>query len=295
MRRHEKGACSSFTLTELLVVMVIVAMLVAFLLPALATVQEHARATRCRSNLRQMWVAMKMFEGDHGYWPPRLAMLTKYLRDSEVVICVDTPDTAGRAPGGSTYAPPRSPGNRRNVSRHLVSWCPYHGSLDHVNQLMGDGSVVSGAGPGPPAIAGWHFDYVDGTTVYDSGTFENDGETFGGPRPEPGPDSGTDRVGVLVFDGIDDYIEIPHDDSLSLTGQGTIQCWMKGDSTMPPGQGTSVFTKMTNTSGGNVSYDIRINSGGRIEAYVHNPGDGTFGVYPLTDMRDDTWHHVAFT
>ena len=62
-----------FTLTELLVVMVVIAMLVAILLPALGRAQESARRTICRSNLRQIGMAYQMFCDDHanfGYAPP---------------------------------------------------------------------------------------------------------------------------------------------------------------------------------------------------------------------------------
>ena len=71
---------SAFTLIELLVVMVIIAVLVGLLLPALGRAREEARRTQCRSNLRQIGLAMAMYANDnHGlgptiyssYWPER--------------------------------------------------------------------------------------------------------------------------------------------------------------------------------------------------------------------------------
>ena len=59
-----------FTLIELLVVMVIIALLVGLLLPALGRAQEEARKTQCRSNLRQIGLAMTMYANDNNNYTP---------------------------------------------------------------------------------------------------------------------------------------------------------------------------------------------------------------------------------
>ena len=59
-----------FTLIELLVVMVIIALLVGLLLPALGRAREEARKTQCRSNLRQIGLAMNIYANDNkGFIP----------------------------------------------------------------------------------------------------------------------------------------------------------------------------------------------------------------------------------
>ena len=67
-RRRKRG----FTLIELLVVIAIIAILIALLLPAVQQAREAARRSQCRSNLKQLGIALNNYCEVFSVFPPRM-------------------------------------------------------------------------------------------------------------------------------------------------------------------------------------------------------------------------------
>lgn len=65
----QRDFSAAFTLIELLVVIAIIAILAAMLLPALAKAKAAAQSATCKSNLRQIGIALKMYVDDYGKYP----------------------------------------------------------------------------------------------------------------------------------------------------------------------------------------------------------------------------------
>jgi len=78
-QKHFKHASRGFTLIELLVVIAIIAVLLAILMPAMRKIKETAREAGCKSNLRNIGLAVHMYLDDYDRRLPNTQSANEFL------------------------------------------------------------------------------------------------------------------------------------------------------------------------------------------------------------------------
>jgi len=134
-----------FTLIELLVVMVIIALLVGLLLPALARAKEEARKTQCRSNLRQIGLGIEMYANDNGGWSPAMSGPLAMNKSGTVRYYWDPQDAT--IFGGM---------------HRWMGMCSLNATAGHAQWWQARGTAASGAAPAKPVGLGllWSGGYL---------------------------------------------------------------------------------------------------------------------------------------
>jgi type II secretory pathway pseudopilin PulG len=142
--------------------------------------------------------------------------------------------------------------------------------------------AVAACGGGPTPISDWDFNEGSGSTVADGaggndGTLEGD-TAWSGDTPE-----GTGSA--LQFDGAGDYVRIPNSSDLRITGELTLEAWIKEATAHP-------YAKVLSRRSGNYFYFLGVDNG----RPYGGVGDGmTFAVTGKSLLMSlSTWNHLAF-
>jgi prepilin-type processing-associated H-X9-DG protein len=107
----------------------------------LGVARESARRVNCAGNLKQIGVALIIYEGDHGALPPHMGLLNdlSYLVDGKVYACPSssTPNTFA---AHSNYQYLNNQNSDMDPSIAPLACCVDHHDR-HINVLFADGSV----------------------------------------------------------------------------------------------------------------------------------------------------------
>ena len=165
-----KGDGAGFTLAELLVVISIIALLISILTPVLGKAKVIARRTACRSQLRGVGMALRMYVDDNDQMMPVAAQLPSqepnlpcitdvllpYLKNRKAMRCpADRQDNYFEKEGSSYEYPHFVRGRRVDDTFMGEKWSetnvpvlfdfgPFHnrrGRRGAINFLFGDGHV----------------------------------------------------------------------------------------------------------------------------------------------------------
>jgi len=180
--------------------------------------------------------------------------------------------------------------NGRTAAGHRVL-LPWGGNNFDVNHLNADGLTILrraiewGAGTVLPLapIAHWKLDETSGTKAIDS-EGGHDGTLTNGPSWDTGSIDGG-----LSFDGANDYVNVPYDANLSLTGGMTFTAWVN----------------TLDTSGGYkaiLATDVPGNGASNYWFGIEND-ELVFGFWAVesfrtvktsgSNLQSDTWYHLA--
>ena len=178
---------------------------------------------------------------------------------------------------------------------------------DDIKVVTARGTIFSEKASDPcnDAVLCLEMDEGSGTTTYDHSPYGNDGifyngcfidgelkdyniTNYDGDTPPKRVDGKFGKA--LEFDSVDDYVEIPDDDSLDfdVTDSFTIEMWVKANNVSSTNRIDMVFLKYPGSAP-----DIRIYVRfGQFRAYIRD-ATGYVSVYSSLFPQINTWYHLA--
>ena len=132
------------------------------------------------------------------------------------------------------------------------------------------------------AVLIFNFNEETDTTLYDKSGNKNDGTIFEATW------SSDESRNVLGFDGVNDYVSIPHDESLNITEELTLEVWIKPENMTGSGWNEII------SKGSNYVYHLFYND----EINKLSMGIRIGGKVYFVDtsyIPDGLWHHLVGT
>jgi len=147
--------------------------------------------------------------------------------------------------------------------------------------LMGIVTLGLVAGSAQAELVGhWRLNEGAGSIAYDSSGNGNDGTIEGEPEWVAGV-----LGGALLLDGVDDYVEIPHSEILTVDDEVTVMAWINAARHEFPGAG---YQGIIAKSNGPRSYSLYVQGAGTLHFSTAGVGSSSSETIPLNE-----WVHVA--
>jgi prepilin-type N-terminal cleavage/methylation domain-containing protein/prepilin-type processing-associated H-X9-DG protein len=162
---HRKRA---FTLIELLVVIAIIAILAAMLLPVLAAAKRRAQRINCVSNIKQVNLAMRIWEGDNNNLYP-MAVSTSAGGAEESIACSANNNSGACHPAGITNI---FTATSNELSTTRIIYCPSDNTRSAATNFGELGSLSGGQGNGTNGLS--YFVCGDASETYPQMVLDGD-------------------------------------------------------------------------------------------------------------------------
>jgi len=168
----------------------------------------------------------------------------------------------------------------------------FNGLIDEVriyNRALSEEEIRYLYNRGAP-VAHWKFDEGAGTTIYDSSGNGNNGTLYlgtSGNTSIPSAWVSGKHGSALSFDGVDDYVRVPHSSNLVFTNKFTFVGWIyPKDFSYDRNYGRRVFHK-----GDNPMIHLLVTYSFRFRLKI---GGVTYDFSaPANSLTVNTWHHIA--
>jgi hypothetical protein len=157
-----------------------------------------------------------------------------------------------------------------------------------VTVLLAQTALAAGFDPNndPSLLGYWSFNEGSGTVAADSSGHSNNGQLMNGPTWIPG------RIaGALKFDGVDDYVLVPHNAALLPTGnEVTVSVWINAERHTGPNNATwqGILSKGDNPR----LYSLYTEASGVLH-FSTGPSTGFVGTLSTGQVPLKEWVHVV--
>jgi len=136
----------------------------------------------------------------------------------------------------------------------------------------------------PTLVGWWWFNEGSGTTAHDSSMYGNDGTLMNGPQWVAGYFGN-----ALKFDGTDDYVTVPHNESLCVSTGVSVMAWVNMPRYEFPGGGYQGIISKGNAPR---SYSLYTTSSGVMHFSI-GPSGGYVGTTSSSTVPLNQWVHIC--